>query len=233
MGQKTLITAHSGCEGTPENSLSSVEKGIALGADCVEVDVRLDAAGRLVLTHDTPADYSGLAALEDAFALIRESGIAVNCDLKEREALLPALALAEQCGIGPERLIFSGSVDPALLLRDDLRITRRSRIFLNAEVLAQAMLPGSETDRAAQTALFLERTRAVAGRFHALGAEALNAPYMYVPPRLAAALREMGVPLSLWTINDEDALRRFVRWDLLNITTRSVAAALAARGAVG
>ena len=40
MNRKIMITAHSGCEGTPENSLASIEKGIALGADCVEIDVR-------------------------------------------------------------------------------------------------------------------------------------------------------------------------------------------------
>ncbi len=39
------ITAHSGCENTPENSMESVRTGIALGADFVEVDVRLDPKG--------------------------------------------------------------------------------------------------------------------------------------------------------------------------------------------
>ena len=28
-----LITAHSGCEGTPDNSMESILKGIELGAD--------------------------------------------------------------------------------------------------------------------------------------------------------------------------------------------------------
>ena len=111
MKETVMITAHSGCEGTPDNSLASVKKGIASGADCVEIDVRADGHGKLWLTHDLPEDFSALVSLEEAFALIRDSGIAVNCDLKEYDALLPALALADQCGIAPDKLIFSGSVD--------------------------------------------------------------------------------------------------------------------------
>ena len=51
------ITAHSGCEGTPDNSLESVRAGVDLGADFVEVDVRLDPEGTPRLTHDMPAAY--------------------------------------------------------------------------------------------------------------------------------------------------------------------------------
>ena len=78
--KQILITAHSGCEGTQENSLTSIEKGIVLGADCVEIDIRSDAEGRLWLTHDLPESVSGLVSLEEAFSLIQKSGISVNCD---------------------------------------------------------------------------------------------------------------------------------------------------------
>ena len=39
--------------------------------------------------------------------------------------------------------------------------------------------------------------------------------------------------LSLWTVNEDDALREYMAKDLLNITTRRPAAALAVRGALG
>ena len=136
---RPLITAHSGCDGTAENSLESMKKGIELGADCAEIDVMADAAGRLWLTHDLPEDFTGLVPLEEAFALIRESGIAVNCDLKDYALLRPALALAEKCGIGREQLIFSGTVDTGLLEKDP-EIVRRCRIFLNSEELVKDLL---------------------------------------------------------------------------------------------
>ena len=228
MSSKIMITAHSGCEGTPDNSMASIEKGIALGADCVEIDVRADRNGRLWLTHDLPDDYSGLVPLEAAFDVIGKSGVAVNCDLKEYGALLPVLALAEEYGVGPERLIFSGSVDTALLERQP-DIARRARIFLNSEELVRDLMKTDIPDRTGQSAFMLAHAESVADRLRALGAEALNVPYKYMPDELILALRERNVALSLWTLNSEAALREFMEKDLLSITTRCVSLALSVR----
>ena len=232
MNQRIMITAHSGCEGTPDNSIASIERGIALGADCVEIDIRLDAQGKLWLTHDLPALFSGLTPVEDAFALIQKSGIAVNCDLKEYGALLPTIRLAEKYGIGPDRLIFSGSVDTALL-EENPEIARRSQIFLNSEELVKDLSKKEPPDRAGQTAYLLENADAAAKRLWHLGAKALNAPYKYAPDEWIGALRERNVALSLWTLNEEAPLREFMRKDLLNITTRCASMALAIRKEMG
>ena len=53
-----MITAHSGCEGTPDNSMESIRKGIELGADCIEIDIRMDPHGEQRLTHNELEDYS-------------------------------------------------------------------------------------------------------------------------------------------------------------------------------
>lgn len=227
-----LITAHSGCDGTPDNSMASIQKGIALGADCVEIDVRADTQGKLWLTHDLPGDYAGLVSLRDAFALIHESGIAVNCDIKEYSALLPTLALAQKMGISREQLIFSGAVDTALLMKNP-DIARQSRIFLNSEELVRDMMQGDPPDRVGQTMFLLMNSRQAAKRMRALGAEALNAPYLLVPEELMIVLRARGVALSLWTVNEEAALREYMGTDLLNITTRNASTALAVRAALG
>jgi len=232
MNRKIMITAHSGCEGTPDNSIASIETGIALGADCVEIDIRMDAQGGLWLTHDLPSYFSGLTPVADAFGLIQKSGIAVNCDLKEYGALLSVLSLAEQCGIGPDQLIFSGSVDTALL-EEQPDIARRSRIFLNSEELVKDLSKEDVPDRAGQTAFLLANIDAASKRLRALGAAALNAPYKYMPDELIARLRERNVSLSLWTLNEEAPLREFMGKDLLNITTRCAAMALAIRKEMG
>ena len=230
--KQILITAHSGCEGTQENSLTSIEKGIVLGADCVEIDIRSDAEGRLWLTHDLPESVSGLVSLEEAFSLIQKSGISVNCDLKEYGALLPALALAEQCGIGPRQLIFSGSVDMALL-EEMPEIAERSRIFLNSEVLVRDLSGEQMKDRDEQTAYLMHHAEDAAARLHALHVQALNAPYEHMPDELIDALRRRNVALSLWTLSTEEPLRQFMTKDLLNITTRSVSMALSVRRDAG
>ena len=228
---RPLITAHSGCDGTAENSLESIKKGIELGADCVEIDVMADAAGRLWLTHDLPEDFTGLVSLEEAFALIKESGIAVNCDLKAYSLLLPALALAEKSGIGREQLIFSGTVDTGLL-EEDPGIARRCRIFLNSEELVKDLLQRDEPNRPAQTAFFLGHPDTAAARLQALGAEALNAPYKHMPPELLEAFAARGTELSLWTVDEPEAMRELMKKDVLNITTRRAAEAVRMREAL-
>ena len=70
-----------------------------------------------------------------------------------------------------------------------------------------------------------------AERLHTLGAAALNAPYKYTPDELIVKMRARNVALSLWTLNEEAALREFMTKDLLNITTRSVSMAMAVREA--
>lgn len=57
MSDKTLITAHSGSDGTPDNSLACVRYAISTAADAFEVDVRRLADGTLALGHDA-ADHT-------------------------------------------------------------------------------------------------------------------------------------------------------------------------------
>ncbi|MBQ7184046.1 MAG: glycerophosphodiester phosphodiesterase [Clostridia bacterium] len=227
-----MITAHSGCEGTSDDSIASIETGIALGADCVEVDVRTGKDGSLQLSHDEIGDKTGLITLREAFALVRESGIAVNCDLKEYGALLPVLALAEECGLTREQLIFSGCVDPKFLISHP-GAAARSRIFLNSEELVSDLAGNRDLRRAEQAAFLLAHPRPTAERFRRTGAAALNAPYGIMTDDLIGALRAEGIPLSLWTLNDEDVLREYMKKELLNITTRVPSAALRIRGALG
>jgi len=86
-----------------------------------------------------------------------------------------------------------------------------------------------QSSSAEQTAYLLAHAREAAERFHALGAEVLNASYRNMPDELIAKMRERDVPLSLWTLNSEEVLRKFMAKDLFNITTRIPTAALRIR----
>ena len=46
------ITAHSGCENTPRDSMDAVERAAALGADIVEMDVRRAPDGVLRISDN-------------------------------------------------------------------------------------------------------------------------------------------------------------------------------------
>lgn len=220
---KILITAHSGCEGTPDNSMESIMKGIELGADCVEIDIRMDEAGALWLSHDTN-DYASAVPLEQAFSLITRSGICVNCDLKEERTLYPVLELAKKCGLNKECLIFSGSVNVSTLIADS-SIVRRARIFLNSEELYHHMANASGS-REEHTDFIIANIAETSTLIKRLGVEALNAPYKHFTLEQIDLIRSKGIELSLWTVNEEDAQKQLMHKDLLNMTTRRVSSAL-------
>ena len=59
----TYITAHTGCEGTPWNSVEHIEAALASGAEVVEIDIQNDGE-RLYLSHDALEDSSGRPELK-------------------------------------------------------------------------------------------------------------------------------------------------------------------------
>ena len=78
-----LITAHSGCDSTPDNSMDFVRHALQLQVDALEVDV-WRKCGKLILSHDEPVDMNH-PLLEEVFALVKEHpSMMVNCDLKEK-----------------------------------------------------------------------------------------------------------------------------------------------------
>ena len=67
-----IVIAHRGASAElPENTLPALERAIEIGADAIEIDVRADRQGRLVLTHDPVTRGSSYTALEDALDVCR------------------------------------------------------------------------------------------------------------------------------------------------------------------
>lgn len=230
MKSTTIITAHSGCENTEPDSLASIETGIASGAGCIEVDVRPDGNGRLILSHDERSSYDGAVTLQEAFLRIAGTPTAINCDLKVPAVLYPVLDLAEHCQLSPKQLILSGNVSCELLTFDP-QIAKRARVFLNVEQILKHLLFGQAKDPIALLyspweqllplceELPLSRIREIADIALRLGAAALNMPFHGITPEHISAFRACGLPLSFWTVNEEADLVRFLAYEPANITT--------------
>ena len=234
--KNTAITAHSGCEGTMRDSFESIERGIALGADCVEVDVQIDAAGVLRLSHDRREDYSGAETLEHAFARVADAGININCDLKAPRVLYPVLELAEKFGLTDGRLIFSGSVSCDLLAADP-EIARKARIFLNGEEIGKYFYCGAAPDfaqilRSPWSFLRERNVEIMDARIPEIVAAAINLPFKDLTHEHIARFRACGAELSLWTVNEEADMRRLLNEDLLSMTTLNVRTAMNVRAEI-
>ena len=234
------ITAHSGCDCTPDDSLISIEAGIAFGADAAEVDIRLNKKGVLLLAHDEDPgrEYQGHEPLAKAFDIIADNGkIAVNCDIKETATIPAVLKLAAKKGIGPERLILTGSVTP-LSLEENPAIFKKSSVWINIEeCLRHLCLTGNEKAKPFQD-LIMNHTKAdellavlaphsahlmeevMAGCLH-WGVKVVNMPCMESTAALIPRMKEQGIEASVWTVNDEDALKRLFSLGVLSVTTRN------------
>jgi len=77
-----LVIAHRGASWElPENTLPAFERAIEMGADAIELDVRADRDGCLVVTHDAVVPGVAYPTLEEALDLCR-SRIPVMVELK-------------------------------------------------------------------------------------------------------------------------------------------------------
>ena len=243
------ITAHSGCEETPIDSLESIDKALELGADAIEVDVRADPEGTLRISHNAVSqeEYYEKVTLRTVLDRIRFTGLAINFDIKEQAALYKTLEEAEMLGFPRERLIFSGCTGPEQLARDR-RLTERGRFFMNIEEVMKFVhlrkCPDADIERFSVLmndpwTVVKERGMEIPEEwiedtvrlYRLVRADAVNLSKKILDSPLADALRADGFPLSVWTVNEPEIVRKCLDMKVYNITTRQVRQAVELRTA--
>ena len=210
----SMITAHSGCDGTPENSLEFLRTALLSEADAVEVDVRKNGEGKLILSHDETEEDA--VTLEEAFRMAE--GIPkkkINCDLKQKGLEEEIYRLALEYGM-ESRLIFTGDVNPQLF-RKESRAFPSVVWYANLEVfLPDAFrLLNSEERLNKAGELLLE----VLCEMEAYAAAGINWHYSLAEQVLKQA-KEKGIGVSVWTVDEEELMRKFLREHVDNITTK-------------
>lgn len=244
-----LITGHSGCEGTPRDSMASVDQVCASSAECVEVDVRRDGGRTLRISHDkmTDAQYSSFATLSTVFERIKDTQLMINCDIKEAEIVYDVLDMAAKFNFCRDRLIFSGSVSPEQLARDEY-IRNNATIYLNVEEILKFFAINSliEKDAAEQLPRLFNHpweyvretlmgdnaasyAQGAVKLCKALGADALNLPKRCLTREFAMLMEKNGLPFSVWTVNEPEDIRLCISLGARNVTTLALTRALSIR----
>ncbi len=138
-----FVVAHRGASAyEPENTLRSVRRALEIGADAVEIDVRLSADGVPVVIHDETVDRTtdgtgrvaemtlddlrrldagqgeGIPTLEEILDEVRGRAI-LFVELKVDEAALPSLRLVRDVGMLDEVLFISFSQNALSRVRAD------------------------------------------------------------------------------------------------------------------
>ncbi len=201
----TIITAHSGAENTENNSLHSVEVLIAGKADALEVDVRKNLQGELILSHDRDesGEYAGAVTLEKVFKLAAmRPCYKINCDLKETDLERDVLAVAEKVGFGG--LIYTGNVSEEIAADPVMR--KKAELFFNYEdyhTMEQAVIECKK-----------------------YGFCGVNPHYSFCTDEFIACMNENNLKISAWTVDDEAAIERLLKKGIYNITTNKVTSAI-------
>ena len=217
---RTMLTAHSGCDGMKDNSMEFVSYALELDVDAIEVDVRRGSGGTLVLAHD---DGPASAELYDVFAsLTALPGKKLNCDLKQDNLEMDVWHLARRMGMD-RQILFSGTVS-AEAAKEETEVFRHADWFVNIELL----FPKIKTLGLAEAVGVLGHEY-MAGRLQEFisgtGARCVNVHHSIVSTPLYRELMDRDIPISVWTPDDVCLIRRFLADGVYNITTRNAKAA--------
>lgn len=222
----TRVFAHRGASAHhPENTLAAFRAAVAMGADGVELDVRVDATSALVVQHnpvladgrlvaalgvaDRPAGLCELAAALDACG-----DLEVNLELKAESAedgiALVGPVLEVLAGWGGRALV--SSFDPATV--DEAH--RRAPQLPTAQLTAW---PDRSLD---------ELVPWVAARGHV----AWHPHHLLVDAASMALARAAGLAVNTWTVNDPARVTALAELGVDAVMTDDVPAALAALGRI-
>lgn len=235
--QRPLITAHTGCEGTVENSLVSIVTGIEAGADAVEVDVRATADGFGVLLHDPEIRLKGgecvpvgKLSLDDLRRIERSGQGASNGENEPAVLLDDALALARD-----HNVIIN------LDVKDDPSVSAVVRAVEDFELTEQVVISGCSRARAAAVTAFHPGLRVLLNTasvdagvddrgyrrflmqtYHdAVGAGCcgINIDYRMCRDSLVRFAHQRFLPVSVWTVNTVEEMAHMAKLGVFAITT--------------
>jgi glycerophosphoryl diester phosphodiesterase len=219
----------------PENTTAAFDRGLAAGADGLELDVRLSADGIVVVCHDETldrtTDASGRVAARTAAELSR---VDAGCHFTDANGRQPFRG--QGVGIPTLRLVLERYPDIPLILEMKLDTEEMARALV-AEVVAAGAVDrvcaagyGSRSLAAVREALpqvassgsrmevRLALYRSWAGwppsRTHYGGYQVPEraGTLRVVSPRFIRHAHRAGLEVQVWTIDEADDMVRLLRW---------------------
>lgn len=194
------VTAHTGCLNTPDNTVESIIAGINCGADIFEIDLNFDDNGIPVLSHNTPEGTDNLR-FDDALKVISDNKeIRINIDIKKTTDLAEVERIAVNHGFG-ERAFMTGIEErfiPAVLEN-----CRTLTHYLNWNV--------KEDTDADEVVKKLIETQSIG----------LNTEHCFITKEIVEKVHNIGLLVSVWTVNNEDDMIKYINMGVDNITTKN------------
>jgi len=185
---------HRGAKGhSPENTIESFEKALALGCDEVETDVWLADDGRLLISHDRPGPDVKLT-LEEVLDFCRGKmgvNVELKCEMSEKGA--------HETGASVGKLLADRRDPDAYVSSFWWAGLEGSRVA--GPAVRRAFLFADSPDRSS----LMESARG-------MRLWALHPNRTYVTPEIVKAAHSTGVKLNVWTVNEPREIALLGEW---------------------
>jgi glycerophosphoryl diester phosphodiesterase len=233
---RPLVYAHRGGAALrPENTLAAFDHGLSLGADGLELDVHLSRDGVVVVHHDDTLERTtdgrgplsahtadGLSAFDAGYRFTDHSG---GFPFRGQGVRIPRLKEVLDRYRGIEVIIELKSADPALarLAVADVRaggdIDRvafgsfHHRVLRAAREIEPRVRTGAGREET-RWALYRSRVRWPLGRtaYREFQVPESAGRTTIVSPRFIDCAHRAGLPVKVWTVNDESDIERLLDW---------------------
>jgi len=234
---KMEIIAHRGASYlAPENTVASARLAWEKNADAVEVDVYLTTDQRVVVIHDRTTKRTGGEELEVANCTaeqLRRLDVGSFKDASFAGERIPVLEeivetvpagkkLFVEIKCGPEVLpalekifIESGKRSQIVIIGVGLETVTASKQLMPD--IPTYWLVGTKKDE--QTEAWIPHDKTLADQAVAAGLDGLNVHYAGITKEFAKSVRDAGLGLYVWTVNDVAEAARLVRIGVDGITT--------------
>lgn len=233
-----LITAHTGCMGTADNTLLSIETGLKLGADIIEEDILITLDGVLVLSHDDhiySIDGTEFRISQTNYTELKKLNI-----MPHHGADGEVIRILSLDSVLP--LMQASGKTMNLDIKSDDCVEPVTRQVEKNGLLGQVILTGCEIDRAkmvqranpnvrkllnVETSLFLKQNYTAAVTSCCEDAKSascfgLNLNYRVVQPELMEIAAGYGLDVYIWTVNEKEQMKQFIEMGVQSITSRNV-----------
>lgn len=206
------------------------ERAIAAGADGVELDVRLDAGGHVVVFHDAElARLTGRAGRIEALPAAERAALRVGGEPVPLLAEVLALDTDVNVELKADRLGRAGAL-VAAAARVIKASGRAERVLVSsfdpvALIQLHRHLPDVATAYLFHDQQGLAPRKGWVGRW--IGACAVHPQHTLVDAASVARWHRAGMPVNVWTVDDPAELRRLAGLGVDGVFANDPAAALA------
>jgi len=237
---KFLVTAHTGCNGTPHNTIESLLKGAEWGADVNEVDVRATRDEIPLLWHDDalPIKGNGRVLIEnltydEILTLTKKDEIdfshpkskitpleEIFAVVKEKNLQLNMDLKDDECIVPVARLVKKWDLAESIIFSgcEKVRASYLKSNYPEFQVLLNVDEPFLE--RADYT--YKMKARLICDTAISAGCCGINIRHNLYKPELQEYADQRFLPIVVWTVEPQDGFQTYIEQGVHSITTLHV-----------